>query len=464
MSKGYSLITSIILILSSLFLLKSNEMKEIILSMLLIVFSYLILHKKIIKKTVSNPKIGFIFSFGYVLSYLLIIWINLVSVKLGSHETPFLASGDSLGYFNLAIELLKSDVNSILQSINYIGYVVVLSWIFKLFGPYVIYGLIINMILLYVNIYLISECVVKITKRQNDFQSSFIILLLTSSFMCTGFMLLKDIFITTSITFSLYASINLLENKKLTKSYILLIISVIIMSSFRFTFIWLIPFVFLLVNFRKNKTINVFLILFLIFIASQVGGAYTSLLSFSNTIDFLNSNDVISNKLVTDGSSTVSGFLLGYNDWVFLKKIIFLPITSAFQYILPFDFYNFDNLFENPYILISKNYNFLWLIYIGPLLLFSIFNMFKLKLMSIKLIRNISVLGIFLFFIPAFMFGGLIPRYAVPFFSLLLPMMAINYTEIKLSKTYRKKWKNFRAKYLIVSVFLLITFLISKAF
>ena len=461
MKSSVYLPTIFILILASFLLLISNDITEFFIVMIISVLAYHTLYKNIIRSVKFNSKLIKIYSFSYVISFLFIIWINIVSIQLGGSEKPFMP-GDSLGYFVLGKEVVKNGIEQNLNAINYIGYPLILSWIFKFFGFHLIMGLLTNMILLFVNIFLISKCVLKITKRPSDFQNTFLILLLTSTFMSTGFILLKDIFIITSITLSLYASLNLLNRQNVIKNYSLIIVSVIIMSLFRFSFIWAPILILITITIKEIKIIKLFPIIAVLIIGGlKIQSNYgTDIKSIEETIEFATSNNVITRKLDAGSSSTVSNFLFGYDNWSVLKKISFLPITSAFQYIIPFNVYSFDQSLIYPYYFISINYNIIWLFFTGPLLIFSIFNIKRIRKGNSSLVLKITYLGILFYLIPAFIFGGLIPRYSVPFYSLLLPIMAINLTEIKVSITYKKKWNRSYLLYFLTSLFLVSFYLI----
>ena len=137
------------LILSSLLLFITNGIREVLIIMIIIVLTYSTLYKNIIRSVKFNSKLINIYSFSYVISFLFIIWINIVSIQLGGSEAPFMP-GDSLGYFLLGKEVLRNGIEQSLSAINYIGYPLVLSWIFKFFGSHLIMGLLTNMILLFV--------------------------------------------------------------------------------------------------------------------------------------------------------------------------------------------------------------------------------------------------------------------------------------------------------------------------
>ena len=147
-------------------------------------------------------------------------------------------------------------------------------------------------------------------KRLEDYKSTFLILILTSSFISTGFMLLKDIFIVTSITLSFYASLNMLNKKNLMTSYVLLILSILIMSLFRVTYIWAPPLIFLIINIKKNKLFKYALFAILLSVGHCRDPSYNDRILFSNeTLDII-SNDIVSNNSMKVDQALLLNFLL----------------------------------------------------------------------------------------------------------------------------------------------------------
>jgi len=458
------LVFSFLLIVSSFLLVSSNDFDELLCVVTLIVFAFNVFYKWSVKRAWKNSRLPVIYSFSFIISFLFILWINITSIQLGSSIMPNMP-GDALSYFQIGSELALTDKALTDVSLNYIGYPLVLSWVFTLFGTHLIFGLIINMLVLFFNIFLISECTLKVTKNLKDFQSSFILLLLTASFMATGFLLLKDVFIITSITLSLYASLNLLNNAAAKKNYVILIISVLIMALFRMTFVWVPVAIFILITFNKRNLIKLLPVVITLLILGINVGSKLSLkedTSIEQDIEFAFSNQVISQRLDSGSTSFISALISGYDNWGIVKKTLYLPITIGIQYITPFNVYDFQQSIEYPYYFISKNYNLLWLLFIGPLALFSILNLFKRSKDLNPLLVKITYFGIVLYILPAFIFGGAIPRYAVPFYSLLLPIMAVNLTAIKSIKTYKKKWYRFVGLYVLTFLILLIMYLFFK--
>lgn len=457
------IILSLILIVSSFLLIQTNDLREIIGVITIVVIIFNFLYKWSIKRG-RGTRLPVIYSFSFIVSFLFIIWINITSIQLGSSNSPSLP-GDALSYFQIGSELALTDKALIDVSLNYIGYPLVLSWVFSLFGNHLIFGLLVNMLLLFFNIFLISECTYRVTNNLKDFQSSFLLLLLTASFMATGFMLLKDVFIVTSVTISLYASLNLLYKKTAKKNYIILILSVLIMALFRITFIWVPVVIFILITFERRKLIKLLPVVVGLLVLGIYAGSKLSLkkeTSIQENIEFAVSNQVISQRLDSGTSSFISALISGYDNWSVVKKFFFIPVTTGIQYVTPFDVYDIQRSIDYPYYFISKNYNILWLIFIGPLVLFSILNFNKKEKRNNTLLLKITYFGILLYILPAFIFGGAIPRYAVPFYPLLLPIMAVNLTKIKTLNLNKKKWYKFMGLYILIFLILLTIYIFFK--
>ena len=463
MHSNNRLVISFILIAGSFLLSQSNELGEILAVIIIIVPAFNIFYKWSVKRAILNSKLTVIYSFSFIVSFLFIIWINVVSLQMGSASVPFLP-GDGLNYFTIGSELALTDKSLTDVSLNYVGYPLVLSWVFTIFGTHLIFGLLANMLLLFLNMFIISECTLKVTRNLKDFQSSFVILLLTSGFMATGFMLLKDIFIVTSITLSLYASLNLLNKQAVKKNHMLLVLSVLIMALFRITFVWVPVAIFILITLKKRKIIKLLPIVIILLIIGVYVGNKLSLkeTSINESLEFAVSNQVISQRLDSGSTSFISALISGYDNWSIVKKTLFLPITTGIQYITPFDVYNIQYAISYPFFFVSKNYNILWLVFIGPLTLFSIFSIFKIRKGENRLLLKITYFGIILYMLPAFIFGGAIPRYAVPFYPLLLPIIATNFSGIRTLSFFRRKWHKFITVYFLIFFALLTIYILFK--
>src|SRR5690554_2752103 len=150
------LVFSFLLIVSSFLLVSSNDFDELLCVVTLIVFAFNVFYKWSVKRAWKNSRLPVIYSFSFIISFLFILWINITSIQLGSSIMPNMPK-DALSYFQIGSELALTDKALTDVSLNYIGYPLVLSWVFTLFGTHLIFGLIINMLVLFFNIFLISR-------------------------------------------------------------------------------------------------------------------------------------------------------------------------------------------------------------------------------------------------------------------------------------------------------------------
>jgi len=175
------------------------------------------------------------------------------------------------------------------------------------------------------------------------------------------------------------------------------------------------------------------------------------------------SNQVVSKRLDSDSDSFVGALLSGYDSWNVVKKVAFIPVATTIQYITPFNVYNFSNSFNYPYFLVSRNYHVIWLLYIGPLFLFSVYRFLTGRSRFTILLKRITILGLLLYALPAFIYGGAIPRYAVPFYPLLVPLISSTLFQIRFGTRVKAIWRKFQLLYFSLASIAFIVYLIFKA-
>jgi len=455
---------SLLLLLLSVLLSEFYNLKTVLISSALIIVSYNVFYK-IILIDGFEKKLKGLFSLTYVISYFLIVLIVKQSLELGSIKVPYLP-GDGLTYYQLGEKLALSNVEVTTIALNYVGYPLVLSYMFKIFGTDLIFGFILNQILLFLNIILISKVSFEITKNKKTYVYSFLILILTSQFMATGFMLLKDGFIILSISLSLIASLRIYNGRSNTINFIILGVAFIIMALFRFTYVWVPILIFFTLNFKTTNKFIGFPIVVVLFMGGIYFGKKMALTdrTVKDNIEFAVSNKVISQRLNKSSGSFVAGFISNYDNWSVVRKISFLPITTAIQFAMPFNFYEFNNSFRFSYYFVSRNYNVVWYLFVGPLLLFTIYFFVLYRSKLDYSLKRLFFLGVILYVMPAFIFGGTIPRYSIVFFSLLVPLMALVFFNIKQNQILKKKWKRFLLRYYYMIFIFLIIYLSYKIF
>ena len=411
----------------------------------------------------SELLIDKIYPIAYFISFLFIIIISYQAYSIGSYSTPYLP-GDGYGYYIFGQKLINSSVDDILLTINYLGYPYVLSWIFNFFGDNVIYALNINMFLLFINTHLIAKSSQIITQNKQVYYYAFIILLLTSVYMATGFMVLKDVFIVFAISISLYSSLNIFYKKNILISIAYLSLALLIISLFRYTYLFAPILIFFIINYSRRLSYLLLPFLIALFVFYFLYGQQFLFQPFElgSVFDQTINNDIVTSQLETSNNSFMANILVGYNSLELVYKILFLPVTFFIQYLTPFNIFDFTD-FSFSYFLISKNYNILWFLFVGPLFLYSIFKLISSRTKYNALLIKTFLLGLFFYLVSAITFGGAIPRYSLACFPLIIPLMSYNLHNIYADKSFYMNYSGFLKVYFIFSFFMITLYSLVKA-
>lgn len=457
-------IITISLILISVLLIEFYEPQVIIIVAVLLGSFYNIFYS-FISKDNNSPMMMLLFSTGYILGAFLIIAITIQSLRLGSVETPYLPGDGASYYYSAKIAVQSGDILFATRRLNYVGYPLVLSYIFKFFGLHLVYGLLASFLTLFFNIIIIAKISYIFTNEKKVYFYAFLLTILTSQFVATGFMLLKDAFIILGTSLSFYASVNNKYKGNLTLNILLLGLSIVIFALFRMTYIWVPLAIFLILNFKMNakSILMVPVIIALLVLGYNLGDQLkVKERTTEDQVDLVLSNEIITGRLQKDEKSVMTALVSGYNNWSFTKQVIYLPVTFSIQYSTPFNFYDYSGSFKHSYKLISKNYNLLWFLFVGPVFLFSIFIVLFKKINVQWDVKIIFLVGLFMYLIPAFIFSGAIPRYAFAFFPLMVPMMSLIYLSTKNNNKIRSLWLSFMLVYYSVAMLALILYLAYK--
>ena len=135
------------------------------------------------------------------------------------------------------------------------------------------------------------------------------------------------------------------------------------------------------------------------------------------------------------------------SDPIYLK-IIKLPLVVIVQYLTPInvlELYHF-----NPWSYIDINMKIVWLVFFGPLFIFSSIQIRHLNYL-IKKILLVSVVG---YIFVAFVETGIIPRYALLFMCLSILPMAYIFQETKDNIILKRKYISFKRVYFYSSFIL----------
>ena len=130
-------------------------------------------------------------------------------------------------------------------------------------------------------------------------------------------------------------------------------------------------------------------------------------------------------------SSGFTGTLLGsYAYDPITIKLIKLPITTLIQYLNPINIMDFNH--KNPWFFLEINLKIIWLMFLGPLSIFTLINSFRVELKY----RFIFYVGLAGYIMVAFLHGGLVPRYALCFMVITIVPLAYVFDKIFSNKFY----------------------------
>ena len=127
-------------------------------------------------------------------------------------------------------------------------------------------------------------------------------------------------------------------------------------------------------------------------------------------------------------------------------KIIKLPVAILVQYLNPINIFYFDHIV--PWQYIDINLKVIWLLFLGPLLIFCFINYKSLG----KIIKSLFLISLFGYSLIAFLNGGIIPRYALCFMVLSVIPMGLMYQKIVTNVKYRSRFMRFSSIYIIIAL------------
>ncbi len=399
--------------------------------------------------------------------YLLFISIFAIlsyhsSITTGSPGQPYIPGGDGDTYFRIAKTISGGNPWEEIgfHRINYQGYTLILGYVFKFFGVNLFAGLLFNYTLLIVSLLLISLSSLLLTNNKKIAQYTLVAAILIPSFASRGISLGKDVLIIFSFSLFLFTFIRItLRGLKL--QYLLSVFISIAMTGITRT-PFIIVFIFIMFAIIKMKAVQVFAVV------TITVGLYFLLLGmqdFSNydyTAEHIRETaletDVIQSRLDRPGygEGVTARLMLGHAERSFFVRLLYAPIATMVQFVMPFAFWNTLFISDHPTFFISGNLNIIWYGYIGVIMLFAALN---IKRISNSKIKKLLLLGILFYVSIAFMYGGTIPRYATPALVFVAPALGYTYYLFKSDIHTRKKLISFFKGYYFLGAILFVIYL-----
>ena len=361
---------------------------------------------------------------------LLLCLISIISyeqsVIIGGELTPYLNGSDGEGYFENALELIGGGKLEQLGFMGgaYFGFQIILSLLFDIFGVNLFLGLLLNNTLLVLTVLLVVKVTWILTEdNQSSFYSA-VAFILTTKFIYYSNALLKDPFLTFGAALVLYMVAQIHTRKAMMpSSYLALISAALIFGVMRQPMLVLIPLSFILLGRTILKSIWLPGIIFFLIGTSFfafIGSVTNNILSPELIINIVSDNQLLS-KAADDGTNIdgiVGRVSSAYGELPMLTRMLLVAIPGTLQFVLPFNFWS-TNFFNDHFInFFNANLNIVWYLFVGVFMIYGVIYWRRLpKTMSTRLF----VFGVIVYLAHAFVFGGVVPRYASPYLVLMFP-------------------------------------------
>lgn len=371
---------------------------------------------------------------------------HFTTISGGTTALPVLNNPDAHRYYCDALASANLP-GGIPAPSNQRGYGFIISCIWQLTGVTIVAPLILNMILILFCIIIsgiISKRIISTHRNHSPSWVATCAMIMTASicyYITFGTILLKEASLCFGIALCALALSSILKKDYTHISkcdFFYFILGIIILATIRYTFILFIIVAIILAS-NKNtfkKRIVTQLILLAICICSLLITSYhlSSIAhnALDKTAEIINGNEAayffFSSKYHY-AYDQVFGDYFSYPTW---KRILCLPISAITQFLIPFP-WNFGRDAIYGYTLDYAHIAYPWYL-IGGLILY--FILFAWENASSE-IKRITLIGIILWLIPAYLFAGTVSRYALPFIPLLIPAAVCVWDKYLNKKSFR---------------------------
>lgn len=368
---------------------------------------------------------------------------------------PNLGGSDGETYFLQAGLLAEQGIFDFrnLIKLNYYGYQIYLALWFSLFGVYLGVGLAANNLLLLLSAVALYRATDLLTDSRRAAYLACLVFMLTTVNIFNSLVLLKDTAIGLSFALILLtlAEVHKDSSRRLwpTVYFFVALLIIITMRSPLIIFLGVLLFFVGNIILRRSGLILAIFILLLFLMAPLAQYFTVHEVSDENFLSRLTRNDVILSKLgegeVSD--SGIVGRISGaYLTLPFVVKLMLFPIPTGLQIYLPFDFWSTKFLTENFAFFFSRNLNVLWFLFVAVWAFFALWNFRHIDKL---LLRRLLLSGVAFYTLIAVIYGGAVPRYAVPALFFIYP--AIGYWwdrsigEVVLHRKVRRFFKGYYA-------------------
>ena len=391
-------------------------------------FFTLLFHWLAISQFLKEPSLQSTCNILIFYSFILCI-ISIISyeqsVTIGGELTPYLGGSDGQGYIDQALLILGDDkIDRLVFSSAYFGYQYILSFAFDIFGANLFVGLLLNNTLLLLTVLLIVRIAWILTNDHHTCFYSALAFILTAKFIYYSNTLLKDPFIILGVALLSYMITKIHVKKAVTlSSYLALILAALIFGMMRQPMLAFIPISFIILGRTTLKAI--WLPGFLFFLLGAPFIAFTDTFTSHVFLPEMVAETVLNNQLLSrtefyygniEGSvKTISNLYLGLP---VLIRILLVVIPGSLHFILPFNFWSTAFINDHLINFFNSNLNIIWYLFVG---VFMIYGAIYWRRLPKNMATRLFLFGVASYLFQAFVFAGVVPRYASPFYVMMYP-------------------------------------------
>ena len=342
-------------------------------------------------------------------------------------QLPLLHNPDAWRYYYDALSIM-GDANGVPCELKSHGYGLIISWVWQLTGITIVSPLVLNMLLILFSIIVSGGIAWRllhgVTSKSGQWIASCAMIMTASVcyFLNSGTLLLKEagvIFAFSLIGFSLISQ-NETSLPKWT-DVVLFFIGAVLMAMLRTNYL-IMPIVGVAILLRWNKwCIIKASTMLVITVACWIGVSawlYSSYSEASEIASKIMSGYGLNNSFFLDNLDhrTYNAIVEGYFDFPWWKKVLFLPMSAAVQYLIPLPWGFCDDI-QFGYSLAYAHISYPWYLVGGLILYFVVCHMRKAP----RTLARFIMWGGLMWLVPAFLFAGTVSRYALPMLPILVP-------------------------------------------
>lgn len=401
--------------------------------------------------------------------YTFFILIMFSFASDGNYEVDILKLvGDSQNYFSNALRMVEVKNESFLNyseysTENYFFFQYLLSRIMLFFNAKYLAGLLFVMLVGLLNLNLLFRIAILLNFKEKTIKYLGWFYIFLPHIFASNVKLYKDVLIVFAFLLLVYALLNFKKHRNLIQLLLLIPFSLFICFFIRLPFIvlFLMTIYFMIYN-KKTKFLNLFVSLVFLVLITSLGKLNFMKTNLGENFDisstYYNHQEHITENSEMYGSGIVTTLVGNYSSSPIHIKLIKLPLVVIVQYFTPINFLTFEHL--SPWSYIDINMKVLWVLFFGPLIIFSSMNI-KYFNDSVKKMMIIGLLG---YVIVAFMQTGIVPRYAIMFINILIIPISFMYYKINIESVFKIKFQNFMRLYFLIFTVLVIGYSFLKFF